>query len=421
MAGADQLKVSFWTIIPEPLRWAALPTAIAALLVGAGEDIGRLFYLLVDAGPCAKILENPKVCSERVFDAKAVLLFLNLLLALFVFQKIMKIEAKSPTNDIDLGGRLTNFLSLFLSATELLKISVAARDPIYAAIGGIAIFYFLLVPFFVGGVVSNHPAGQGDEAEERKRDRREALRIFSRLVGRLSFAGVLAAGSCALIVLLFYEAMNGGPHFGKDVPLCWLLDRPGKEGERCGYWIINPSLALGIGGLQIALFRHAREWRPERFNGMLLSETLRYEPNRSAILVLAFIGIVLNLVAAPFTVSNATILYSTTEAAKMSAVFHILTKALAVTIYMVALFTAAWLSTRLLKGGVQSIVGSLTIAVPLFAVAGAMAGFGLIVLRLSAGGGGWEHWHLLWLHGISFALVAFPLTLLGLTRPEPVR
>ena len=233
----SQHSASLWTLLPLRIRWSVLPIFTTAVLVGAGPELAESLF-------------------DRKFDNAPLLLLLNLVLALWVFQHVIELEIAEAGEIPDIPARLLSFAALFVTVADLFKYMVAGDLDEYVAVFGLAaLFYFLVVPFTLYRV----PADKLRHTSNSK-----VLLSFLQLSTRSAFGAALIVASIALFDGLFFIILNDGISIGsfnsaKPVQAFF------NNSHRVEFWVVNPML-LSIPAMFVYLLRVGKPMGPSLAN-----------------------------------------------------------------------------------------------------------------------------------------------------------
>ena len=212
--------LSIWKLLPLNIWLRILQLISTGLLVGGGEQLGKLLSDL--------IANNSKVAA---IDFAMVFLLINLFIVNLCFY-VMLLRLKANASIIK--DQIINFISIFLTVIELFKLSI--DHPSHSGnfiLGLVIIVYFLILPMTSFGYFKK----QIDKSID------QVLQDFIWVVSRnalyiISFVLIVAIPPAILFITANSTFISN------------ILDINYPQ----GFWIINPA-ALSVGVLQIITIR----------------------------------------------------------------------------------------------------------------------------------------------------------------------
>lgn len=381
---------SLISLVPVPLRYAALIILGTGVMVGSGKDIATAIDLL-----------DGVANDNQVADIQGMLLLLNLSFGLWALNRIIAAELAIETGAIDLSARLTAFLGLLLTGGDMVGVALSSGRPETLVVLLFVIHALVLTPWLLIRVRFDREPVDGAE-------RTDGLRVMLHfLFGMAGFATLLAIVTL-LPPLVFYLLINGDLLVSSVITEVWQLDH-----GRGTFWMINPGATVAVGVLQIALFEFGRLTASgpcTSASGVKTSVSLA--PTTARLPWVVATAITIDVLAGPLLIDNNGLYYDKAAPAIYEReTFEYIAKAGIIALCAICIFGAYYAGRAIGRRSSSDPRVVRLFVVALLAVAGGLVGGIIAAQRVLVFGLEQVHWNLAWLHAVGFGLAGIGLLL----------
>jgi hypothetical protein len=294
-----------------------------------------------------------------------------------------------------------SFAAIFVVVADLFKLAMADTQQDYVALFGlVAIFYLIVVPFFLVRAELQYSPGTG--TKDTHLSANVLLRYFLRMLARSAVYAFAVSSSVVIFVVVFVIVMNDGIQLAPLVETYRPVERWFGLSERMDFWLINPAV-LGIAVLQLFWIDFGSIWRNSG-NGPCFGIRGWHQGTVVAISVLMWVGLAVAMLNNDKLVAQ----HSVTAAPFETEVYMKTAQAIAGVAFGALFFAAYFLTNRLLvteriaKAGTATGLG---VGIGVFSLAGLLAGAAAVGLRsLVSVHLDPVHANLLWMQMIAFVL-----------------
>ena len=365
---------SLWSRIPAETRLDLIPIVSTGLLAKGGPLTAALIVWLARG---ERLDQNPHLRS--VGDLAGIFLFVNFIVVFGFGYRTLK-NAIAKDVDVSLDVKVIGLGAAFVTVLELYSFALQSARPELLAYCLLVLFYVFFAPFFLVRRLTPEP----DQPTAGSETARQSLAAMELVV-----CALLACGAAVIACSIYFSLLNDGVPIGH--PRSSFVRDVLEVKGRAEFWGFSPGI-LGIGWLPALLATSA--------SAGAAGDGARYGlDGRSTVILLAG-TLLINAVVAMALIDSGNFI----PADAPQPLWVSLTIKVGLATLLTGAFLLAFFAMCALRRMSRSAGAAELLSIIVFAIAGAAAGFAVILIRRWVGACSPVELHLLWMHAGGFVL-----------------